>query len=82
MLKSELVGQKPGVDGNYIVFDVAIHKQWIAKVFTNGEGHRKVLSGQDHSIWDLEAFDIPSIRWILIQPLSRAEMNRQLTLVV
>lgn len=82
MLKSELPVTRPEMNGNYIVFDVASRKQWIAKVFTNGDGVRQVLSGQDHCIWDLTALDTPSFRWVLIQPLTGADMNRHLMLVV
>lgn len=81
MLQSELVPGLPNKNGNYIVFDVITRKQWIAKIFTSIEGDLLVLSGQDHVVWDLAAFDSSRYRWVEILPILPNDIIACLTLV-
>lgn len=76
-VRGEFVGHMPSETGNYVVFDLLTNSQWIAHVFQEEEEF-KVLDGKTHTVRAAKDYDQPNFRWISIQPLSRAEIERYL----
>lgn len=79
-IRGEYIGHMTDEEGNYIVFDLLTNEQWMSKVFRDGEGNLKELCGLDNQLHDagLHTLDQPSVRWVRITPLTRAEIEKYL----
>jgi hypothetical protein len=77
-VKSKYVGGSPEGPGNYIAFDLLTADQYVAKVFEGPDGGLLVLSGHDHQIHIVEEMDMPNVRWVLIEPMTKQEMDKYL----
>ena len=78
-VKSTYRGGSPDGEGNYLAFDLTTADQFLAKVFEGPDGKLQVLSGRDHQVHDLAEIDTPGVHWMRIEPMTRIEMDKYLT---
>lgn len=78
-LTTRYVGGAPKQEGNYLAFNLHSAEQFIVKVYQDGEGVWRALSGFDHQVHDLNELNLPNIRWVHIEDMTKDEMDKFLT---